>query len=330
MGKTQLILSLLMLLSSFALAVYGPGSGSSTSTPTSTPMPIIQSAASPSDTASSTQNPSALGGIIDVSSIPSGALVYSVQNGVEKYRGTTPIQFTADGLVTVSIFAKGYLQYSAVMKGTVGKTVNIVAQLEPIPSIIPTVPAPTSSSPDYSCELPTLKERVKCRLDLPENSQTAKLAFIPEECRSQIDEKSKTDCIHLYEKLSICNRLDTDANREKCAKNELALGSSIAIEKSNCDALKENDRLDCISSLRSKLYSLIKFRFYNLEEHAEKLMEKGANEALVVDFISQLETKKAEFNRASGLSAKKQVIWEVRSIWEEFKKSAKAQIENAK
>ena len=337
MRQNLLILLALILLSTLALAAYGPSSASSPSPTTQTPSPsaisTIASAPAPSSGVSSSSPPpipSPIGGTIDVSSIPSGAIVYSVQDGKENYRGITPIQFNADGIVTINVFSEGYLQYSAIMKGTYGKTVNIVAQLDRIPTVIPTIPAPTSSSADYSCELSTLRARVKCRLELPENDKTAKLAFIPEECRVLADEKSKSDCIHLYEKLSVCNQLKTDDLREICAKKELIIGNSIATDRANCESLKGNDRLDCITALRGKLYSLIKFRFYNLEEHAEKLMELGAEKTMVVEFISLLETKKSEFNRASGLSAKKQVIWEVRTIWEEFKKNAKIQIENAK
>lgn len=75
------------------------------------------------------------------------------------------------------------------------------------------------------------------------------------------------------------------------------------------------------------MFTLIKFRFYNLEYKAQEIMEKyNISESLVVDFISSIETKKQEFNNASSIEEKKQIIKDVSNLWRQFIDQVKSEI----
>jgi hypothetical protein len=56
-------------------------------------------------------------------------------------------------------------------------------------------------------------------------------------------------------------------------------------------------------------------------------MEKyNISESLVVDFISSIETKKQEFNNASSIEEKKQIIKDVSNLWRQFIDQVKSEI----
>ncbi len=71
---------------------------------------------------------------------------------------------------------------------------------------------------------------------------------------------------------------------------------------------------------------MIKFRFYDLEERAEEMEELGVSEELISEFVTNLEMKKQEFNNAKTKEERKQIILDVRKLWQDFIKDAKGQI----
>ena len=92
----------------------------------------------------------------------------------------------------------------------------------------------------------------------------------------------------------------------------------MSAETRNCDG-RGTERAQCISDVREKAFNLIKFRFYDLEERAEKLLEQGrVSQEDVVLLVSKLEEKKVEFNNAATIAQKRAIILEVRQIWREF------------
>ena len=90
-------------------------------------------------------------------------------------------------------------------------------------------------------------------------------------------------------------------------------------EKVICARLTFELKKQCFNSLKEKAYTIIKFRFYNLEERAEEYLEEGkVSEEDVVVFVDALEGKKVEFNDAS-LDRKKEIVLEVKTLWQDFK-----------
>ena len=107
--------------------------------------------------------------------------------------------------------------------------------------------------------------------------------------------------------------METDEARVECVKAKIGL-RVIAEEKRFCGI-----NISCRERLKQKVFDVVEFRVYNIEERAEAYLE--TNEEQVVDFIAQMELKKQEFRNAQTIAAKKEVISEVGRLWAEFRNS---------
>jgi len=183
---------------------------------------------------------------------------------------------------------------------------------------IPIQPAP-QEEPKCS-HLNTMKDRILCRLEkIKEGKETE---FDPEECRS-MPESKKNACRRVYSAANSCWSLKSDKERATCLKQFLQI-KSVKEEKEKC--LKLKDKTECIEKLKESTFTLIKFKFYNLEEKAEYFLKEGAPLNTVGSFITSIEQKKQEFNQASAIDKKKQIINEVKSLWNEFINQIKDQV----
>jgi predicted DNA-binding protein YlxM (UPF0122 family) len=164
-----------------------------------------------------------------------------------------------------------------------------------------------------------MRERIACRIKLKQENE---LNYLPEECRV-LTGLERAKCINNYKNTIICFNKESDAERVNCARR--AIGLQIAtIRQAKLDC-KGNQT--CLNELKEKVFTLIKFRFYNLEYKAQEIMEKyNISESLVIDFISSIETKKQEFNNASSIEDKKQIIKDVSNLWRQFIDQAKSEI----
>lgn len=145
--------------------------------------------------------------------------------------------------------------------------------------------------------LGAIKERVACRLGLSDNDlrNELKIAYLPEECRALSNDADKEDCVMIYSKSQQCWTLPIN-------------------QRSNC--LRQI--LD-IKDLKKKAYTLIKFRFYDLEERAEMLYEKNLiTKEQAADIIANIEEKKIAFNGAKSKGERKQIILETKKLWRDF------------
>jgi len=163
--------------------------------------------------------------------------------------------------------------------------------------------------------LKTMRDRVHCRLGLEESElqKELEIRYLPEECRSIPSINERENCVLLYARSQKCWHLSIGEERMNCLRDVLDLKNI----KDQKDACKNNSA--CLSSLRKNVYSLIKFRLYDLEERAEELIEKGIiTTEQAADIISALEEKKLEFNKATTKEQRKQVIQDVKLLWREF------------
>ncbi len=163
--------------------------------------------------------------------------------------------------------------------------------------------------------LGSLKERVSCRIDLGDENLEKELEinYLPEECRAISNIADREECVLLYGRSQKCWALEVGEKRNGCLKEILGI-TEIKNMKEACG--KNNE---CLISARKKLYSLIKFKFYDLEERAEELYSKGKiNKEKVVDIIAKLEEKKIEFNNANSKEQRKNIIKEVKTLWKNF------------
>ncbi|MBI3037057.1 hypothetical protein HYY73_04910 [Candidatus Woesearchaeota archaeon] len=173
----------------------------------------------------------------------------------------------------------------------------------------------------YKCStIDTMRERIKCRLQLKEENE---YDYLPEECRAQVNE-SRGKCVSDYHKSQNCWKSLKDDERFDCAKKSFGLVGTVASQKAVCDGLTGQNRSDCILQLRDRVDAVVKFRIYNLEEKAQRLIEKGlATEEAATNFITQMEQQKQNYNDAKTVAEKKAVIKGVQRLWKEFISNAK-------
>ena len=168
----------------------------------------------------------------------------------------------------------------------------------------------------YKCStIDAMRERIKCRLQLKEENE---YDYLPEECRALVNE-SREKCVANYKKSQNCWVSDKDSERFRCAKNAFGLAGTVADQKAQCDNLTGTNRSGCILELRDRVDAVVKFRIYNLEEKAQRLMEKGlATEEAATNFITQMEQQKQNYNAAQTVAEKKAVVKGVQRQWKEF------------
>ncbi len=150
-----------------------------------------------------------------------------------------------------------------------------------------------------------IKDRVRCRINL-ERGRDEYENFFPEECRNN---KEPDKCVILYQSVSECWNLETSSERISCLKEKIGIGD-IKMDKSNCR------NMGCKKELNDRILTMIKLRFYHLEEQAEILMNLGLlDKEDVIDFVAQVELKKHEFNSMKTKEEMNQVIQDVRDLW---------------
>ncbi|MBI2581016.1 hypothetical protein HYV85_04390 [Candidatus Woesearchaeota archaeon] len=168
----------------------------------------------------------------------------------------------------------------------------------------------------YKCsELGTMNDRIRCRLKLQEENE---YDYLPEECRAQVNE-SREKCVANYKKSQSCWVSLNDTKRFECAKKSFGLVGTVAAQKAQCENLTGQNRSSCILELRDRIDAVVKFRIYNLEEKAQRLMEKGlATEEAASNFITQMEQQKQNYNAAQAVAEKKAVVKGVQRQWKEL------------
>ncbi len=176
-----------------------------------------------------------------------------------------------------------------------------------------------------------MRDRIACRLSLTEEEQAQELElqYLPEECRPIANIDDKEQCVQTYAKLQKCWMFPDGDVRINCVKEQIGL-KSLDVAKKNCAEKEGTYKSICLNEINKLQYWIIKFRFYDLEERAEKLMESNPDlkKAIVIDFITAVEEKKLEFNQAATKEKKKQIILEVRELWKDFVKKARADLKS--
>ncbi|TSC76302.1 MAG: hypothetical protein G01um101431_923 [Parcubacteria group bacterium Gr01-1014_31] len=193
----------------------------------------------------------------------------------------------------------------------------------PTPTSRP-LPSPTPSLTPVHIELlcsdlPALPERISCRLRLSETELARQQAilYLPEECRTLGDTTAREQCVSRYRQLQACWEFPVGPKRIACVKKILGV-EDLTAAASACAQLPANEQDDCRVTLRTQVYALIKFRFYDLEERAEDLVERGAPVARVAQFITAQEEAKQRFNLATTKTQRRAIILEVRAAWQTF------------
>ncbi|MBI2549924.1 hypothetical protein HYV83_01970 [Candidatus Woesearchaeota archaeon] len=211
-------------------------------------------------------------------------------------------------LATLSLFA-----YAA-SGPSVAKTVK--EDEKPKPQVQKAGEVTADEAAKYKCsDLTAMNDRIRCRLKLQEENE---YDYLPEECRALVNE-SRGKCVADYKKSQQCWTSLNDTERFDCAKKSFGLVGTVASQKAQCNNLTGTNRSGCILQLRDRVDAVVKFRIYNLEEKAQRLMEKGlATEEAAANFITQMEQQKQNYNAAQAVAEKKAVVKGVQKLWKEF------------
>jgi len=177
-----------------------------------------------------------------------------------------------------------------------------------------------SEEDELKCgNLGTLGERISCRLGLEEEEQEEELElyYLPEECRV-LSGGVRGICIARYKSVQTCWKYPIGNERVSCAKRVIKLGT-LQAEKETCDKLTGQEKSACVKEIKNKVYNIIKWKFYDLEERAEDFMKRGfVDEESVSDFIAKSEQNKIKFNQAATKDERKNIILDVRNDWKEI------------
>lgn len=208
----------------------------------------------------------------------------------------------------------------------------------PIPRVSPSKSTPTSSpppAPSLICgNIPTLEERVRCRIGLDKETLERELAiqYLPEECRAIREDVNAVEavkavagerCIERYRNLRPCWAKPIGSERLACVRGVLGVPDFRSFLPNRtappCGAENLEATRRCEEQYRrEKVYPYITFRFYDLEERAEGLKELGAPMDLVVKFVVAAEQAKQDFNAARSKVERIAIIRRVQSEWRAF------------
>lgn len=202
----------------------------------------------------------------------------------------------------------------------------------------------------------TLRERVACRIDLPREEQEEGLYYMPEECR-RLQEDERAACLDKYDRIQPCRFLKGDDARFTCVREKINFTRSARDEVEACkrqvrmDAQGEGEaelnasegtettaRINasnpgigrCVAEVRSKAMDEARFRLYNLQEKAERLLSYNVSRETVVEFVAAIDELKVRLDAAATASEKKEVLREAAQAWEAFVKKARAEAVAAK
>ena len=190
-------------------------------------------------------------------------------------------------------------------------------------------PLTTKACDHLQCGTKTdLRDRVFCRLNLAPAgvAQELKLQYLPEECRVIKDHDGQETCEERYKSFKPCWDVPAGESRFECARKALALGPAISEEVKTCQGKKGSAQVACKTAVKDKVFGMIKFRFYDLEQRAEHLAERGADLGAVADLEKTIEEKKQVFNQAATNDERRQIVQDVRAVWRGFVAKVKDQV----
>lgn len=242
---------------------------------------------------------------------------YEFFAGSKSFYYTTPLKSAQITSFVLANTSNGAYFINASINENIGKIQisDTRCSSKTVTECVPPTSRGTPTSRAFLCyEMNLMKERVKCRLALTEEQRyhELKLQYLPEECRA-LNGTERDVCIQTYESVQKCWKYSEGDARVECVKSVINF-TTIDEEKEKCEAAA--DKTTCHEKIKKNAFTLIKFRFYDLEERAEELHEK--NPELVAEAVTQLEEKKREFNAAKTIGEKKQIVMAVRQIWKDF------------
>lgn len=240
---------------------------------------------------------------------PGGVLSYIEKTSSSTFKDVRASQAGGDVSWTLPGKHDDFLALEVVHQRCIGKRYLYARTNCTTLRAVSSAPVMLAETPRSSIEPQQLKcggllditDRVRCRVNL-ESEQDEYNNFFPEECRNH---KAPDACVALYRNVSECWELPSYQQRESCLRKNVGLSSTQSCKDDTCKRAENDKRL-----------TMIKLRFYNLEEQGEMLEEQGRldKEALIT-FVVQAEQKKKEINAATSKKEIARIISDVRALW---------------
>ena len=167
----------------------------------------------------------------------------------------------------------------------------------------------------------SIEDRVKCRINLPEEEKDEYDNFFPEECRTWTDQDA---CVNVYRTVQPCWKKADSPSRISCLRQKVGV-LDVSAQKKTCAEMRGEEKTACKNKLRKDVYTLAKLRLYNLEEAAEELEEEEKiTEEQLIDFVVKMEQSKMTFNEATTKQQRKEVILQAQRYWLELVRKVRA------
>lgn len=140
------------------------------------------------------------------------------------------------------------------------------------------------------------------------------------------DRSEKSECIATYRSYAPCWAIPPGEPRFTCARNILKLGPVISDEVKTCQGKTGKGQAACKEALRDRVFYMVKFRFYDLEQRAEDLARRGANLDAVAKLETAIERKKQALDGSKTDGERRQIVLDVRAAWRDFIANVKDEV----
>jgi hypothetical protein len=177
------------------------------------------------------------------------------------------------------------------------------------------------------CDLPTMKERLRCFINLPDED-IRNINYIPEDCRVKMLNE-RNDCIEKYRLFQTCRYEKTDEERDKCIIPKLNISNTVREEVEKCKQLIPQQRNICMTKIKEKVLLLVKFRIYNLVYKAQKFRDLGVPEENVVEILEKIANAKINIERGNK-EDKIRTLENLKNEWANFVNASKSYIKEGR
>ena len=140
------------------------------------------------------------------------------------------------------------------------------------------------------------------------------------------DREEQEECIDRYRAFNACWEVPEGEERLACARETLKLTLPISAEVERCAKGVGSAQDECKHEIQDKVRYMVVFRFYDLEQRAEALIDRGADFAAVVDLETLIEEKKQQFYEVETKEEMHAIIRDVRVAWSDFVYRVKGQV----
>lgn len=208
-------------------------------------------------------------------------------------------------------------------KGNQHRDCRLTVDCADVQTVKPTADRPC---PTLQCgELPSLRERIACRLKLEPSgiAREDEIRYMPELCRVAPDDAAVAACIALSRAFAACGPIQSADERTDCARNAVGLGADLKAQDVACREMDDPGKTDCLAALRKKVYDLVVFRMSDLENRTDAFRKNGVPDDVIVAFRAKAEEAMAAFRAAATKDDRRKAVLALRADWQAFLSSAK-------